>query len=302
MIVPAGTVAPDFNTFYTASNKPTEPAKEVKEVAKTEDEVLINDIPVVQAKQGETLSVLAARAGLSLSHFMKFNDLEDSHRVIEGGYYFVAKKKSKTELDYHKIKQGETLWQISQLYGVQIKRLKKYNHIDDNERLVVGDMLWLNSNKPRGEEAVETDEPAVELNEDKEFDWGTAVASTNTVVTIATPMQVQTHTVQAGETLYSISKQHQLSVGDLKRFNDLDETVGLKPGQVLKLTENEVVEEKVEDVTVSSPNEEFYEVKVSDTLYSVARQYGVTIKDLMECNNKKDFSVSVGERLKIPAK
>jgi membrane-bound lytic murein transglycosylase D len=40
-------------------------------------------------------------------------------------------------------------------------------------------------------------------------------------------------------------------------------------------------------------------VKVSDTLYSVARQYGVTIKELMEWNDKKDFSLSVGEKLKV---
>jgi membrane-bound lytic murein transglycosylase D len=40
-------------------------------------------------------------------------------------------------------------------------------------------------------------------------------------------------------------------------------------------------------------------VKASDTLYAVARQYGVTIKDLMDWNNKKDFTLTVGESLKI---
>ncbi len=42
-----------------------------------------------------------------------------------------------------------------------------------------------------------------------------------------------------------------------------------------------------------------HEVKSTDTLYSVARQYGVTIKELMEWNGKKDFTVSVGEKLKV---
>ncbi|HWA33106.1 MAG TPA: LysM peptidoglycan-binding domain-containing protein [Cyclobacteriaceae bacterium] len=46
---------------------------------------------------------------------------------------------------------------------------------------------------------------------------------------------------------------------------------------------------------------EVHEVKSTDTLYSVARQYGVTIKDLMEWNGKKDFSLSVGEKLKVRA-
>lgn len=299
LIVPAGTVAPDFNLLYMASNKA--PVNTQKEVVKTEDEILINDVPVVQARPGESLSALATRAGLSLSHFMKFNDLEDSHKVTPGGYYFVAKKKAKTEQDFHKVKQGETLWEISQHYGVQVKRLKKYNHIAENDDVAAGNMLWLNSSKPRGEQSVDSNEPAVELMEDKTFDWGTTTTS-GEVVAIKTPVEASTHTVQAGETLYSISKQHQLSVGDLKEMNGLDENSSLKPGQVLKLTANEEVEGKSELPEIPSAGETFYEVKLSDTLYSVARQYGVTIKDLMDCNNKKDFSVSVGERLKIPPK
>jgi membrane-bound lytic murein transglycosylase D len=43
----------------------------------------------------------------------------------------------------------------------------------------------------------------------------------------------------------------------------------------------------------------FHEVKPSDTLYSVARQYGVTIREIMEWNGKKDFSLSVGEKLRV---
>jgi membrane-bound lytic murein transglycosylase D len=297
LIVPAGTVAPDFNAFYVSSNKSTvTPSKEI--VKTDDDEILINEIPVLQARKGETLMALATRAGLSLSHFMKYNDLDETHKVTPGGYYFIAKKKGKTEQDFHKVKQGETLWEISQHYGVQIKRLKKYNHFADNEDAVAGDMIWLNSNKPRGGEIVEPNEAAVELMEDKTFDWG----APNETVAIELPLQVGTHTVQVGETLYSISRQHQLSVSDLKSFNHLDDSSDLKPGQVLKLTVNEVVEDKNETTPVSSPTDTFHEVKLSDTLYSVARQYGVTIKDLMEYNNKKDFSVSVGERLRIPAK
>jgi len=42
-----------------------------------------------------------------------------------------------------------------------------------------------------------------------------------------------------------------------------------------------------------------HEVKPTDTLYSVAHQYGVTIKDLMEWNGKKDFTLSVGEKIRV---
>ncbi len=311
LIVPNGSGV-DFSTLYTASNPP--PVNNTpKEVSKTEDEILINDVPVIQAKAGESLFTLAERAGLSLSHFMKYNDLDDHHRVTAGGYYFKARKKSKTETDFHKVKPGETLWQISQLYGVQVKRLKKYNHLGDNDNLVAGNMLYLNSSKPKGDNVVEADddEPAVELMEDKVFDWGTPakdsqVSIQNTEKTIVSTIQpnAETHIVQAGETLYSISRQYQLSVNDLKLLNNIENQSELKPGQVLKVAVSEVVTEQlpIDEPIASAEGETIHEVKLSDTLYSVARQYGVTIKDLMECNNKKEFSVSLGERLKIPTK
>ena len=46
----------------------------------------------------------------------------------------------------------------------------------------------------------------------------------------------QTHTVQKGETLYSISRQYGLSVNELRQLNGLSDTSILKIGQVLKVS------------------------------------------------------------------
>jgi membrane-bound lytic murein transglycosylase D len=42
-----------------------------------------------------------------------------------------------------------------------------------------------------------------------------------------------------------------------------------------------------------------YEVKNSDTLYGIARQFGATIKEIMDWNNKSVLTVATGEKLKI---
>lgn len=258
VIVPSSSVGPEFSTLYLTTAKPAEPvqANQNKEATKTEKEVLINDIPVLQAKPGETLTALAARAGVPLGQFMKFNDLEDSHRAVSGGYYFTAKKKSKTDQDFHKVKSGETIWQISQQYGIQIKRLKKYNRLDEGaSNLSAGTMVWLSSTKPKDGVVIDSDEPAVELEESKVFDWGSSNNSSKAA----------------------------------------DNEVVIM---------NEIISEPIAEtsVTPSATDAVVHEVKTQETLYSVARQYGVTIKDLMDYNNKKDFSVSLGEKLKIPSK
>jgi membrane-bound lytic murein transglycosylase D len=69
----------------------------------------------------------------------------------------------------------------------------------------------------------------------------------------------------------------------------------LKPGQLLLLTRPE----KLDIQSNTSEKYIYHEVKSTDTLYSISRNYEVTIKELMEWNNKKDFNLTVGEKLRI---
>ena len=52
-------------------------------------------------------------------------------------------------------------------------------------------------------------------------------------------------------------------------------------------------------IPASNAEQTTHEVQPSDTLYSVARQYGVTIKEIMDWNGKKDFGLAIGERLRV---
>jgi membrane-bound lytic murein transglycosylase D len=132
----------------------------------------------------------------------------------------------------------------------------------------------------------------------------------NTVV-LATPDTVETpaitvipplvtkdaHVVQTGETLYAIAKIYKVEVMDLVRWNNLNLQDGIKPGQVIRLKEIQSIE--VDHDSSEKNIEIVHVVKSTDTLYSVARKYNVTIKELMEWNNKKDFTLAVGEKLTI---
>ena len=110
------------------------------------------------------------------------------------------------------------------------------------------------------------------------------------------------HTVVAGETLYGIARLYDLKVMDIVQINNLDLQQGIKPGQVLKLLADDAsgtADRVAADEGTARAVEFFHQVKTSDTLYSIARQYNVTIKQIMEWNEKKDFSLAVGEKLKI---
>jgi membrane-bound lytic murein transglycosylase D len=103
------------------------------------------------------------------------------------------------------------------------------------------------------------------------------------------------HLVKQGENLYSISKLYNIPVQDIATWNKLENAAVLKPGQLLLLTRPE----KLDIQSNTSEKYIYHEVKSTDTLYSISRNYEVTIKELMEWNNKKDFNLTVGEKLRI---
>jgi membrane-bound lytic murein transglycosylase D len=80
--------------------------------------------------------------------------------------------------------------------------------------------------------------------------------------------------------------------------NQLTAGTPLKPGQVIMI--HKASPQAMAPVFNKSEGEMFtYEVKSSDTLYGIARQFGATIKELMDWNNKSVLTVTMGEKLKI---
>ncbi len=340
------------------AGKQNEPAE--TKLASRADEIKINGIKALKAVAGETAANLANRAGVSVSNLLKWNDISHNTPILPEQYYLLGKKRSRAAEAYHKVSSGENLWQISQQYGIQIKKLRKYNRMSTGEEIETGETLWLASKKPmdsdtQSQEPVET----IEVNNKETFAWGsegdqpvastskkivagttadinpvlipeddapdsTSVDSVRNVVdsaktiqpqnevamptdsiakkvdAVAIPLKNKEHQVKAGETLYGIANSYHVGVMDLVRWNDLNLQAGIKPGQILKVSESQVVIS--EGLTVKAKKEIEHEVKTTDTLYSIARKYSVTIKELMEWNNKKDFTLAIGEKLKIQAR
>lgn len=307
----------------------------------------INGVLALQARAGENAAALASRADVDLNKFLKWNDLRtrSSESLVAGQYYFLSRKRLRAIEDFHKIAPGEDLWIVSQQYGLQLRRLKRYNRLRSGEGVPAGTMLYLASRRPRSRPLTSPVVDPVIVDNEESFNWNPAAGddrgapATETVVApgdslemaetqaakpadslktlqatgypptviadtsqtiVEIPPAPGEHTVKAGQTLYGIARDYNVTVMDLVNWNDLDLQLGIKPGQVLKLSGNQTISPADGDaVPVTVTPVTTHEVKASDTLYSIARHYGVTIKELMDWNGKKDFSLSVGEKLEI---
>ncbi|MCX7637844.1 MAG: LysM peptidoglycan-binding domain-containing protein, partial [Cyclobacteriaceae bacterium] len=292
----------------------------------------------IKADENDSWATLASKAGISLRKLLRYNDCAISDRVVAGSFYYIQPKKRKTEsAAYHVARQGESLWMISQQYGISLKKVRKLNP-GVSDQPTAGATIYFVRTENTGTRTTDV----VQLDTNDAFSWATdqptvmVSAGLNTrpvddlpkpVVVNATTNKTSTpadmYRVEAGETLYSISRKYSIAINDLLSANQLKPGDPIKPGQWLKIPSPSTQPSNlpaVEDarLSASAPNQvtgsenttgtnaantpsgfKLYEVKPADTLYSIARQHGVTIKELMEWNGKKDFSVTPGEKLKI---
>ena len=101
------------------------------------------------------------------------------------------------------------------------------------------------------------------------------------------------YTVKKGDSLYSISKIYGTSVDEIKKLNYLTSN-NLVIGQILRIPE---MYTKPEDMVI--PNYVNYEVKKGDSLYSIAKKYGVLVDEIMKDNSLNNMILKIGQILRI---
>ncbi|NBA77366.1 LysM peptidoglycan-binding domain-containing protein [Emticicia sp. ODNR4P] len=103
----------------------------------------INGKKGVLALEGDTPEKIADRGNISLKKFLKYNDLEDNERIIPNQVYYLRKKDHKAQVAFHTVRGNESLWQVSQMYGINLDDLKQKNRITTVQRLQKGRLLYL---------------------------------------------------------------------------------------------------------------------------------------------------------------
>lgn len=105
---------------------------------------------------------------------------------------------------------------------------------------------------------------------------------------------VDTYTVKKGDTLYSIAQQFGVTVDNLKKYNNLTSNT-LSIGQILNIptTNQDIEDDDIEEVT-------YYTVVKGDSLYGIARKFGINVNDLISANNLEDTVLQIGDQLIIP--
>lgn len=170
------------------------------------------------------------------------------------------------DYERHVVKEGETLSSISRQYGVSVQELYRLNP-DSRQGLKERMVLIIPSGSERE------------------------------------PSSFKRHRVKRKETIFGIAQKYDVEVNDLKRFNKELYSRPLKRGERIRIPVfPKVVEMPVDPPVKEEPSENFHLVQPKETIYGIARQYGITIAELREMNPELDDTLQTGATLKVPEK
>jgi membrane-bound lytic murein transglycosylase D len=240
-------------------------------------------------KSGESLASIAARYGVTAAQIKEWNNLR-SNNLVRGRkltIYSGDNRKSNHSsvasagktLKY-KVRKGDSLGKIADKNGVTIAQLRKWNKLSSN-KIAVGSILTVHGKE-------------------------TASLGDNTTRKDA---NVVSYTVKKGDAIGSIAQKFKVTSADIRKWNNLksDKIVAGKSLSIYSdVDEDKPVKKSGAKKTAAAEQPkskkttaQVHKVKNGESLWAIAKNYNVSVSDIMEWNNLKKDHVKAGQKLKI---
>lgn len=139
------TLQPIFDTdCILYDSEESEEEKEVADIIK-KFVVDINGVRCTILYPGENILSIVQKYDIQLSKLLEYNEMSSPNDIQEGDIVFLEKKKKKYIgiQDTYRVRGSETLYEVSQQFGVQLTSLAKLNGLDIFSKLKEGDVIYL---------------------------------------------------------------------------------------------------------------------------------------------------------------
>lgn len=95
---------------------------------------------------GDNMATISKETGVSLRKLYKYNDLPRDYAPTQGDLIYLKKKQKCASKQFkknpiHIVEQNQSLFDISQLYGIRLKNLYKMNQFDPSHEIKPGDII-----------------------------------------------------------------------------------------------------------------------------------------------------------------
>lgn len=313
-----------YDEVKRSEEEEKENAEEKAEIVKTYGkEIIINGVPAIIAKANESYAQIALNYDIKVYQLYKYNDLQKDDECHQGDTVFLKHKKNKAEIETCIFGMGDNTHKISQRYAIKLEKILTRNNLVLNQQPAVGQIIYLN-NKRSGniiiaDTSIQRDsvqiiitEPApqvvkidtIVMNETVYDDPKKNIetmypVNENTLSYFDTLEEKKSelsffHTVQAGETLYSIAKKYNIKVDALQFLNAMNNN-NIEIGQKLIINPNL----PSADTKEPQPMPGFHIVRHGETLFAISKMYNITVDDLKALNTLTNNDIKIDQRLII---
>ncbi|MBO0438716.1 LysM peptidoglycan-binding domain-containing protein [Vagococcus fluvialis] len=229
-------------------------------------------------KSGDTLSGIAWKYGVTVAQLKQWNNLKSD--IIYVGQTLIVKggttngsssnqsqgsQNNNSSTTTHTVRRGDTLYGISLRYGVSVNEIKQKNNLT-SDMIYIGQTLAISGSSQSGNK-------------------------TNTQQTVSTGTS-STYTVKSGDSLYKIASQHNITVDQLKKENNLSGDM-IYVGQTLRIPG------KSAQAPVQTNKNKRHKVVSGDSLWSLSNKYGASVKQIKAWNNLTSDVIYTGQNLRV---
>lgn len=235
-------------------------------------------------KAGDTLYSISRRFGISLSQLVSANGISTSSIIQPGETLRVAggevtssvvrTNTTATSGGHYTVQAGDTLYSIARRNGMNLSSLLSLNGLSQSSMIYPGQRLTLSQ------------------SEGISAGYRRTASSTSTT---------GNYTIQAGDTLYSISRRYGISLSTLLANNGLSASSLIRPGQTISVSGSSSTNVQSQAVSYTSTSGSGnYTVKAGDTLYRIAYNHGISLTKLLSLNGlSANSTIRPGQHLVV---
>ena len=232
-----------------------------------------------RVRYGDRLEDVAKRFGLSVLELKRLNNLTEDIirwndrlrlRNDDDSSPVPLESESSPPVNWYRVRYGDTLKSVAKEFGLSATELKRLNSLTEDK------IRWNDRLRVRADD----DSPPIASKSE--------------------PAPPTTwYRVRYGDTLEDVAEEFDLSVGELKRLNNLTE-------DIIRWNDRLRVKADVDSPPIAinsepAPSAAWYRVHFGDTLATVAQQFGLSVEDLKRLNNLTEDKIRWNDRLRVRA-
>jgi LysM repeat protein len=277
------------------SHKPGRPGRAARAAGTSN----LNNRRVVITASNNTLIDVAKTHGVSITNLRKYNeklDVPADMPLPAKTYIFLQPKRNawRGKNKYHYVTEGQSMYRISQMYGIKLDKLYKRNHLPEGVQVIPGGRLKLRGCPPK------SDSPPFRAStgfEDRITPASTSVQGGNTPGTPTQPTRPNPGTGANKPGPVKITEDGYLDI-------DITPGGGTTPapqtgGVTPPPPSGPVTAPSTPNNTPAGTQPMFHTVAAGETLFAISRRYNTTVEAIQRLNNMTGTALSIGQQIRV---